>query len=67
MEAVLRPQLFRGGIYHGPKGQVPVETFKAIARELVEKSAAEEGNLSYSLNVSQADPNCFAIVEFWKD
>ncbi len=44
-----------------------VDTFKSIAKELVEKSAAEEGNLSYSLNVSQADPNCFAIVEFWKD
>lgn len=44
-----------------------VEPFKAIAKELVKKSAAEEGNISYSLNVSQTDPNCFAIVEFWKD
>lgn len=44
-----------------------VEEFKAIAKELVAKSAAEEGNISYSLNVSQNDPNRFAIVEFWKD
>ncbi|MBE6477260.1 MAG: antibiotic biosynthesis monooxygenase [Propionibacteriaceae bacterium] len=43
------------------------EDFKAIAKELVAKSAAEEGNISYSLNVSQNDPSCFAIVEFWKD
>lgn len=44
-----------------------VENFKAIARELVEKSAAEEGNISYSLNVSKADPNCLVFIEFWKD
>ena len=43
------------------------DTFKAAAKELVEKSAAEAGNISYSLNVSLADPNTFAFIEFWKD
>jgi quinol monooxygenase YgiN len=44
-----------------------VEEFKSTAKELVEKSAAEAGNISYSLNVSTEDPTLFAIVEFWKD
>jgi quinol monooxygenase YgiN len=44
-----------------------VAQFKALAQELVAKSAAEEGNVSYSLNVSQADPNTFAILECWRD
>ena len=44
-----------------------IETFKATAKELVEKSAAEAGNVSYSLNVSTADPRQFAIIECWKD
>ena len=44
-----------------------VENFKATAKELVEKSAAEEGNVSYSLNVSTENPNLFAIIECWKD
>ena len=44
-----------------------VENFKATAKELVEKSAAEAGNVSYSLNVSTENPNLFAIIECWKD
>ena len=44
-----------------------VEAFKVLARELVEKSAAEAGNISYTLNVSTTDPNQFAIIECWKD
>ena len=44
-----------------------IENFKALARELVEKSAAEAGNVSYSLNVSTTDPQQFAIIECWKD
>ena len=44
-----------------------VENFKATAKELVEKSAAEEGNVSYSLNVSKDNPCLFAVIEFWKD
>ena len=44
-----------------------VENFQATAKKLVEKSAAEEGNVSYSLNVSTEKPNLFAIIECWKD
>ncbi len=44
-----------------------VENFKSMAKELVEKSAAEEGNITYSLNVSKSDPNCLTFIEFWKD
>ena len=33
-----------------------VEDFKAQAKELVQKSAAEEGNVSYTLNGSTSDP-----------
>lgn len=42
-------------------------TFKSLARELVEKSAAEEGNVSYSLNESLEDPCVLAFFEIWKD
>ena len=44
-----------------------VEEFKATARELVEKSRAEEGNIFYSLNVSASDPRQLAFIECWKD
>ena len=44
-----------------------VEEFKATAKELVEKSRAEEGNIFYSLNVSTANPRLFAFIECWKD
>ena len=44
-----------------------VDIFKSTARELVEKSAAEAGNISYSLNVSTTNPRQFAIIECWKD
>ena len=44
-----------------------VEEFKATAKELVEKSRAEEGNVFYSLNVSTADPCVLAFIECWKD
>lgn len=43
------------------------EAFKEAAKELVAKSAAEEGNISYSLNVSVQDPRSFAFIEIWKD
>lgn len=43
------------------------ENLKAAAKELVEKSATEAGNISYTLNVNKADPNQFAIMECWKD
>ena len=44
-----------------------VEEFKATAKELVEKSSAEEGNVFYTLNVSTADPRLLAFIECWKD
>jgi quinol monooxygenase YgiN len=50
-----------------PVKESEVATFKAAAQELVEKSAAEAGNVSYSLNVSTTDPCLFAIIECWKD
>ena len=43
------------------------EEFKALAKELVEKSRAEAGNVFYSLNVSTADPEALAFIECWKD
>ena len=44
-----------------------VEEFLKITQELVEKSAAEEGNISYSLNRNIKNPNVFCFIEFWKD
>ncbi|MBQ3424287.1 MAG: antibiotic biosynthesis monooxygenase [Clostridia bacterium] len=44
-----------------------VDTFKTLARELVEKSRAEEGNISYSLNELIGDPATLAFIEVWKD
>lgn len=44
-----------------------VENFKAMAKELVEKSRAEAGNVSYALNESVDDPATLAFIEFWKD
>ena len=44
-----------------------IEQFHALARELVEKSRAEEGNVSYSLNQSVADKKVHAFIEIWKD
>lgn len=44
-----------------------VETFKAMAKELVAKSATEEGNIFYTLNESITTPNLLAFIECWKD
>ena len=44
-----------------------LDAFKAQAKELVEKSASEEGNISYTLNQSTADPCVLAFIEIWKD
>ena len=38
-----------------------VQAFKDTAKELIEKSRAEEGNVFYTLNVSLTDPNTLAI------
>ena len=44
-----------------------VEEFKDTAKELVEKSRAEEANIFYSLNVSMSNPRLLAFIECWKD
>ncbi len=44
-----------------------VQAFKDMAKELIEKSRAEEGNIFYTLNVSKNDPNTLVFIENWKD
>lgn len=44
-----------------------IETFKSAAKEIVEKSQAEAGNISYTLNQSINDAQDFAMIEIWKD
>lgn len=44
-----------------------IGAFQGLARELVEKSRAEAGNVSYSLNQSVSDPKEHAFIEIWKD
>lgn len=41
--------------------------FKQIAKELVEKSGAEEGNIYYTLNESLSEPNTLVYIECWRD
>ena len=43
------------------------EAYKEGARELVERSAAEEGNITYTLNQDINNPRAFAMIEIWKD
>lgn len=43
------------------------EPFIAAARELVEKSRAEAGNISYHLYEDMDDPNILTFIEEWKD
>lgn len=43
------------------------EEYKQIAEELVRCSAAEEGNITYTLNQDITDPRSFAMIEIWKD
>ncbi len=44
-----------------------IEEFQKVASELVEKSQAEEGNVSYSLNQNISDSCRHAFIEIWKD
>lgn len=44
-----------------------IEEFQRMAAELVEKSRAEEGNVSYSLNQGIEDKRQHAFIEIWKD
>ena len=43
------------------------EAYKSVVRELVACSAAEEGNITYTLNQDISNPRSFAIIEIWKD
>ncbi len=44
-----------------------VEEFKETAKELIQKSSAEEGNVFYTLNQDTQDEQKFAFIECWKD
>lgn len=43
------------------------EAYKEGAKELVQRSAAEEGNITYTLNQDINNPRAFAMIEIWKD
>ena len=44
-----------------------LEHFQILAAQLVKASAAEEGNLHYSLNVNKKNPCLMAFTECWED
>ena len=44
-----------------------IDEFKETAKELVQKSSAEEGNVFYTLNQDTQDEQKFAFIECWKD
>ena len=44
-----------------------IEQYQVLARELAEKSQAEPGNLSYTLNQSISDPRVHCMLECWRD
>ena len=44
-----------------------IQHYEALAKELVEKSQAEAGNVSYTLNKSITDPKVHTFIEIWKD
>ena len=44
-----------------------IDRYLSLARELVEQSQAEEGNVSYTLNQNRADPRTFTFLEVWRD
>ena len=44
-----------------------IEEFKNTAKELIEKSSSEEGNVFYTLNQDTKDQQKFAFIECWKD
>ena len=44
-----------------------LETFINLAKTLIEKSRAESGNISYTLNQHLAEPTTVAFIETWKD
>ena len=44
-----------------------IDAVKALAKELVEKSQAEEGNISYTFNQNIKDPAVLTMIEIWAD
>lgn len=44
-----------------------IEEFISTAKELIEKSSSEEGNVFYTLNQDTQDKQKFAFIECWKD
>ena len=44
-----------------------IKTFMQLASELVEKSRAEMGNISYCLSVNKKDPCQLTFLECWKN
>ena len=43
------------------------EEFLSTATELITKSRAEEGNISYGLHRSLSNPETLSFIENWKD
>ena len=44
-----------------------IEEFISTAKELIEKSSSEEGNVFYTLNQDTQDKQKFAFIECWRD
>ena len=44
-----------------------MDQYLAAVKELVQKSQAEEGNISYTVNQLESDSSVVAFIEVWKD
>ncbi|MCD8357169.1 MAG: antibiotic biosynthesis monooxygenase [Clostridia bacterium] len=44
-----------------------IEKYRELTKELVEKSSAEAGNITYTSNQSIADERVHCFIEIWKD
>lgn len=44
-----------------------IDEFKKTAKDLIDKSRAEEANIFYTLNQSVEDEQQFAFIECWRD
>ena len=44
-----------------------IAAYQSLAGELVQKSQAEPGNISYTLNQSISDPRVHTMMEVWRD
>lgn len=44
-----------------------IQKYRELTRELVEKSCAEAGNITYTSNQSIADERVHCFIEIWKD